>query len=172
MADMNLVDVYTDLNAILFLYELLRQRDIDTVSLSHRVIPTAEDHIEFYCSKPYQRWYIILIDGQRVGTVYLSKRNEIGIDILKGYQRNGYGSWAVREVIRRHENSLRTPDQLWRKAMGYSEGPILANINPKNTASLEMFRSIGFIDFQVTLRYNAAQEISDDIDVRSARTGL
>ena len=53
---MELVDVYNDLNAIPFLYELLRQRDIDTVSLSHRVMPTVEDHIEFYRSKPY-RWF-------------------------------------------------------------------------------------------------------------------
>jgi hypothetical protein len=169
---MGLIDVYSDLNAISFLYELLRQRDIETVSISHRVMPTAEDHIEFYCSKPYQQWYIVVADGQRVGMVYLSKRNEIGIDIKKDCRRNGYGAWAVREVIRRHENSLRTPDRLWRKAMGYSEGPVLANINPKNTASLEMFRSIGFIDFQVTLRYNVAQEISDGADIRGARTGL
>src|SRR5258705_12858721 len=126
MADMNLVDVYTDLDAIPFLYELLRQRDIDTVSLSHRIMPTIYGHIEFYRSKPYQWWYIILADGFRVGTVYLSKRNEIGIDIKKTCQRKGYGSWAVREMIRRLQLTT-----------------VLANINPKNTASLEMFRSIG-----------------------------
>jgi len=151
----SLIDVYDDLNAIPFLYELLRQRDIDTVSLSHRIMPTVEDHIQFYRSKPYHCWYIILTNGLRVGTVYLSKRNEIGIDILKIYQRSGYGSWAVQKVMQRHPSDK-----------------FFANINPKNTASLEMFRSIGFVDFQVTLRYNAAQEISDDTNVRGARTGL
>ena len=140
MADMELVDVYTDLNAIPFLYELLRQRDIDTVSLSHRVMPTVEHHIEFYRSKPYRWWYIIWADGERVGTIYLTNREEIGIDIRKADQRNGYGSWAVKELM------LLNP----------IPNKFLANVNPKNTASLEMFRSLGFVDFQVTLRYNVA----------------
>jgi RimJ/RimL family protein N-acetyltransferase len=137
---MELVDVYSDLNAIPFLYELLRQRDIDTVSLSHRVMPTVEDHIEFYRSKPYRWWYIIMADGERVGTIYLTPRDEIGIDIRNFGKRKGYGSWAVQELMRRHHSDK-----------------FLANINPKNTASLEMFRSVGFVDFQVTLRYSVAQ---------------
>ena len=149
---MMLKDVYSDLNAIPFLYELLRQRDIDTVSLSHRVMPTVEDHIEFYRSKPYRWWYIVHASGQSVGTVYLTTRDEIGIDIRKDKQRCGYGAWAVKELMRRHPNSK----------------PFLANINPKNTASLEMFRSIGFVDFQVTLRYNVAREISDGSELSSA----
>ena len=152
---MSLIDVYQDLHAIPFLYELLRQRNIDMVSLSHRVMPTVYGHIEFYRSKPYRGWYIIIADRLRVGAVYLTHREEIGVDIRKEDRRKGYGAWAVQEVMRTHTSSK-----------------FLANINPKNTASLEMFRSIGFIDFQVTLRYNVAQEISDGADVRSARTGL
>jgi|SRR5882762_3363367 len=149
MANLTLVDVYADLNAVPFLYELLRQRDIDTVSLSHRVMPTIYDHIEFYRSKPYRWWYIIRADGERVGTVYLTHRDEIGIDIRKGDRRKGYGAWAVQEVIRTHTSSK-----------------FLANINPKNTASLEMFRSIGFVDFQVTLRHSGTlMEKSDGPDV-------
>ena len=149
---MELVNVYHDLAAIPFLYELLRQRDIDTVSLSHRVMPTVIDHVEFYLSKPYRWWYIVLIDSQRVGTVYLTKNDEIGIDIRKTDQRKGYGAWAVCKLMRLHPNNK----------------PFLANINPKNTASLEMFRSIGFDDFQVTLRYNVAQEISDGSELSGA----
>jgi len=150
VANMALVDVYCDLNAIPFLYELLRQRDIDTVSLSHRVMPTVADHIEFYRSKPYRGWFIVMADDVRVGSAYITNREEIGIDIRKSDQRKGYGAWAVKELMRRHP----IPNKF------------IANINPKNTTSLEMFRSIGFVDFQVTLRHSVTlMEKSDGPDV-------
>jgi len=153
---MELRSVYDDLDAVSFLYELLRQRDIDTVSLSHRVMPTVEYHIEFYRSKPYRWWFIILANGERVGAIYLTPKEEIGIDIRKDCQRFGYGEWAVREVIDT-----------------YSGGhPVFANVNPKNTPSLEMFRKIGFVDFQVTLRYNVAHSEGgrnvDTINIKAA----
>src|SRR5438445_13232070 len=140
VAKMELVDVYSDLNAIPFLYELLKQRDIETVSISHHAMPTVADHIEFYRSKPYRGWYIVMADGERVGSAYITHKEEIGIDIRKNDRRKGHGAWAAKEMIRRHPIPNR----------------FLANINPKNTASLEMFRSIGFVDFQITLRHSVA----------------
>jgi RimJ/RimL family protein N-acetyltransferase len=144
---MELRDVYGDLNAIPFLYELLRQRDINTVSLSHRVMPTVSEHIAFVMSKPYTMWFVVWADGIRVGAIYLTNRNEIGIDIRKNAQRKGYGEWAVRKLMSTCPMHGNKPIQ------GF-----YANVNPKNTPSLNMFRKLGFVDFQMTLRYNVAQQ--------------
>jgi RimJ/RimL family protein N-acetyltransferase len=152
-----LLDVYDDLNSISFLYELLRQRDIDTVSISHRVMPTVRDHIAFVMSKPYRAWYLIKWHGIKLGTIYLTFSDEIGIDILKSHHRQGIGEAAIKELMLR-----------------FLRPTYFANINPKNEASLALFRKCGFVDFQVTLRYNAAdkKEPQHGPDVSGARGEL
>jgi hypothetical protein len=61
-----------------FLYDLLLQRNPDA-NISHKKMPTYEEHVNFVKSSPYSKWYIIEVDGKRAGTIYLTKQNEIGI---------------------------------------------------------------------------------------------
>ena len=36
-----------------------------------------------FCLEPYTNWYIIKKNDEKVGSIYLSKRDEIGVSILK-----------------------------------------------------------------------------------------
>ena len=67
-----------------YLYELLKQRE-GSVNISHRSTPEWETHVEYIKNNSYQAWDIILIDGNKVGNIYLTEKNEIGIFIDKRF---------------------------------------------------------------------------------------
>ena len=56
-----------------FLFELLKERD-PRANISHKKMPSYDEHIKFIKSKPYTRWYIILKSKERVGSIYLSNQ--------------------------------------------------------------------------------------------------
>ena len=64
-----------------FLYELLKNRN-PQVNISHKTIPTFEKHVEFVMSKPYDTWYVIEYTDKKIGSIYLSKQDEIGISFV------------------------------------------------------------------------------------------
>lgn len=127
-----LVDIYSRWDTFIApLYALLAERAPEQ-SISHSRMPSMAEHTRFVESRPYKCWYEILADGKSVGSIYLTKRHEIGVSIFRHQQRKGYGSAAVRELMLRHN------------------GPFLANINPKNDASIRMWESLNFKLLQVT----------------------
>ena len=113
------------------LYALLAERTPEQ-SISHKRMPAWNEHCSFVDSKPYLAWYMICDHGEVIGAVYLSKQREIGIAIFLAHQRKGYGRAAVQELMRLHP------------------GNFLANINPKNEASIRFFESMGFTHIQNT----------------------
>src|SRR5690242_13889815 len=82
-----------------FLYELLTQRT-SKMNISHKKMPTYDKHIKFVMSKPYTKWYIILFKDEEVGSIYLSKQNEIGIFLKKEIHRKGIGGKALKILIK------------------------------------------------------------------------
>lgn len=115
-------------------WQLLKEREAHE-NISHSAVPTWEAHREFIQGRPYAEWWGLMAD-ECVGAMYLTFRKEIGIGILKAHRRKGYATEALRWVV---ENI---------------KGPLLANINPWNEKSLELFRSVGFTGpIQVTLRH-------------------
>ena len=130
---MNLVSVDPDnTDMLLALYQLLAERPA-VACISHRKMPTLDEHIAFVQSEPYLAWYMIE-DGQRyAGAVYLTHAREIGIGILEKYQRQGLGLAAVRELMRRHPGDR-----------------FLANIAPSNERSRRLFEKLGATLIQTT----------------------
>lgn len=132
---MRLVNVYRhEDRSIKTLYDLLRERTPDQ-SISHRQMPSGEQHVAFVKSRPYQCWYLIDVDGVTVGSIYLSKQREIGVFIFNEHKGKGYGKQAVELLMKQ-----------W-------PGHFLANINPANEASRKMFEKLGFNRIQETYRY-------------------
>ena len=84
-----------------FLYELLKQRE-GIVNISHKSLPTWDEHIDYIKNHSYQSWNIIWNDDTRIGNIYLTERNEIGIFLDKKYQSNGYGSEAIDEFMKKN----------------------------------------------------------------------
>jgi len=70
---------------IKFLYDLLKERD-PSVNITHKKIPTYAQHKKFVISKPYSKWYILEYNRKKIGSIYLSKQNEIGIFLKKEFR--------------------------------------------------------------------------------------
>lgn len=90
-------------------------------------MPEWDQHVEFVESRPYREWDFIHAGGKVVGSIYLTANDEIGVFVFKAHQGSGYGQEAVRQMMERH-----------------GKRRYLANINPRNTASIEMFKGLGF----------------------------
>ena len=115
-----------------FLFDLLKQRE-GIVNISHKSLPTWEEHVEFIKNNTYQSWDIIWVDNIRIGNIYLTDRDEIGIFLDKESQSNGYGSIAINEFMKKNGKKR-----------------YLANINPTNYKSIQFFGKHGFIHIQNT----------------------
>lgn len=128
---MELISAYRMPSAALILYQVLEEREPQQC-ISHKSMPSMEEHLKFFMSRPYLFWYLVVVDDVVVGSIYLSKQREIGIWILKDYQGFGHGPAAVTMLMAAHP------------------GKFLANINPANPRSVEMFSSMGFAHIQNT----------------------
>jgi len=115
-----------------FLFQLLKERDI-RVNISHKKMPTYQQHMKFVKSKPYSKWYIILLSNEKVGSIYLSKSDEIGIFILKKFQKHNIGKLAITKLFTKNPRKR-----------------YLANVNPRNKKSIKFFKNNGFKLIQYT----------------------
>jgi RimJ/RimL family protein N-acetyltransferase len=115
-----------------FLFDLLKQRE-GTVNISHKSLPDWEEHLQYVKKHGYQSWDIIWVENTRIGNIYLTKNDEIGIFIDKKLQFHGYGSKALEEFMKKNGKKR-----------------YLANINPTNYKSIQFFGKHGFIHIQNT----------------------
>lgn len=109
-----------------FLYELLKERD-PRANISHREMPSFAQHTKFVLSRPYAKWYVIIHSEKNVGSVYLTKNDEIGIFIKKDIQGRGIGIQALKLLIKENPRTR-----------------YLANVSPKNKRSIQFFKNNGF----------------------------
>ena len=115
-----------------FLFDLLKERD-PRANISHRKMPTYSQHTKFIKSKPYSKWYIILKSKQKIGSIYLSKNDEIGIFLSKKFQGKNVGNFALNELMKKNPRKR-----------------FLANVNPKNKKSIAFFKNNNFKLIQYT----------------------
>ena len=117
-------------NDMLFLYELLKNKDPST-NISHKKMPSYDEHVEFVMSKPYTNWYIIECDKKNVGSIYLSKRDEIGISINNDFEYDQIAKMALKLLMKIN------PRKRYR-----------VNVSPKNIRLQEFFLKSGFTGFE------------------------
>ena len=115
-----------------FLYNLLMERDSHQ-NISHKNMPTYNQHVSFVSSKPYSKWYVILCGVNKIGSIYLTSQNEIGIFIKKSFQNGQIGNTALCKIIKKNPKKR-----------------YLANVNPKNKKSIQFFKKHGFKLIQYT----------------------
>ena len=115
-----------------FLFDLLKERD-SRANISHKKMPTYVEHTKFIKSKPYSKWYIIFKSKQKIGSIYLSKNDEIGIFVSKKFQGKNIGNYTLSELIKKNPRKR-----------------FLANVNPKNKKSISFFKNNGFKLIQYT----------------------
>jgi RimJ/RimL family protein N-acetyltransferase len=119
-----------------FLYKLLKDRDPIT-NISHKIMPTYKQHIKFINSKPYQKWYIIEKNRKKLGSIYFSKQNEIGIHFIADTKNELLGQIAIQELMKKNPNKK-----------------YFTNINPKNYELMKFFEKNAFSLVQYTLEYD------------------
>lgn len=132
---MKLVDVYqggkVSAGAIDFLYSLLAERPAES-NISHREMPTIEQHRQFVHRRPYRAWLLIENEeGERVGSLYLTDRNEVGIFIKQEHQRKGYAEGAILEMLEQFEPLPAVPS--------VRPGKFQAHVSPRNEPSRALF---------------------------------
>jgi RimJ/RimL family protein N-acetyltransferase len=121
----------SNLATLQILYRLLEERDPET-NISHKEMPSFEEHVRFVAKREYLAWYLIEHDGEYIGATYLTRAREIGIFLFKAHQGKKLGRKAVEMLMERHP------------------GKFLANMNPSNSKSARFFRNLGFDFIQCT----------------------
>ena len=111
---------------IKFLYQHLKERDTIT-RISHKKMPTFAQHEEFVLSNPYKKWYIIIQKNKKIGSVYLTEMNEIGLFLKKGVQGKGLGRKSLELLMKLNPRNR-----------------YLANVSPKNKKSAQFFQKKQF----------------------------
>ena len=115
-----------------FLYDLLMERN-PRANISHKKMPTYNQHVAFVSAKPYSKWYVILYGTNKAGSIYLTSQNEIGIFIKKSFQNKQIGNIVLHKLIQKNPKKR-----------------YLANVNPQNKKSMRFFKNNGFKLIQYT----------------------
>jgi len=113
-------------NDTLFLYDLLKNKD-PNANISHKKMPSYDEHVKFVMSKPYTNWYIIEYEKKNVGAIYLSKQDEIGISVSNDYEYDQIVKPALKLLMELNQRKR-----------------YLANTSPKDVRSQEFLLKNGF----------------------------
>ncbi len=124
-----------------FLYKNLKGRKLVT-NISHKTVPSYKDHVKFVNSKPYSKWYIVEQSKGKIGSVYLTKENEIAIHLKNGQFSTNIYQNIFEQIKEKHPNHRK-----------------FVNINPKNSKLIDFFKKNGFTLRQVTYAIDYDSEI-------------
>ena len=111
---------------MLFLYELLKNKDPNS-NISHKKMPSYDEHLKFVSSTPYTNWYVIEYDEKNVGAIYLSKQDEIGISIGSNYEYEQIAKVAIKLLMELNPRKR-----------------YLVNVSPKDIRTQEFLLKNGF----------------------------
>ena len=92
-------------------------------------------------SKPYSKWYIIYRATEKIGSVYITKQDEIGIHFKEKNITNKICSKVLKMIIKKNPRDR-----------------YLININPSNTKMKKFLKNEGFELIQHT--YEISKKIS------------
>ena len=126
---------------ISFLYTLLENRD-PSYNISHKIMPSYDEHERFVKTRPYTNWYVILLNSKKIGAAYLSLDDEIGISFLPEYDNEVLRKNSLTELINKNPRKK-----------------YFANINPKNEKYKQFLTKYGFVLFS---KYNKNEDCSQD----------
>ena len=115
-----------------FLYQILKERK-STTNISHKKMPTFNEHVNFVLSKPYLKWYIIFNHNKKIGSIYISKQNEIGLHFKNLEWKEKFAEIAIILLMEKNQKER-----------------YLVNINPKNKKMLNFYKNKGFKLIQYT----------------------
>ena len=121
------------------LYELLKKRKF---SISHKVLPTYENHSLFVWDNPYIAWYLVYNFKVLIGSVYLKSDNSIGIN-LTNIELN-----IVKEIIKFITDHFIPTEETKSKTPPY----FFINVPVQNESLLTTLEELGANKIQITYK--------------------
>ena len=112
-----------------FLYDMLKERD-PAENILHKKMPTYDEYVKFVTeSHPYDGWYIIMLDSQKLGHINIIHKENyyVGWFIKKEFQTSGIVVKAFEILKELHQSPIYT-----------------GKSNPKNIRSRKFMEKLGF----------------------------
>ena len=127
-------------NDALFLYDLLKARN-PMANISHKKMPSYDEHVNFILSNPYTIWYTIEYEGEKTGSIYLSKQDEIGISLVDNSLYDKIGKSIIKLLIKNNPRKR-----------------YLAKVSPQNKKLQNFFVKNGFTGLEHTYQITVENE--------------
>lgn len=115
-----------------FLYNLLLERS-PKANISHKKMPSYKKHVSFVKSKPYSKWYVVVNNKKKIGSIYLTNLNEIAISMKKDFDKNQIKENIIKLLMTKNPRKR-----------------YLFNVSPKNTNTINFFKKNSFKLVQYT----------------------
>ena len=116
-----------------FLFNHLKERD-PRENISHKKMPTYDEHVKFVLSKPYSKWYIIFERNKKIGSVYLTKADELGLHLKKEYFRESLMKEILESLMKSEPNKR-----------------FVFNVSPRNKKFMKFLQKNGYVISQQTV---------------------
>ena len=116
-----------------FLFNHLKERD-PREKISHKKMPTYDEHVKFVLSKPYSKWYIIFERNKKIGSVYLTKADELGLHLKKEYFRESLLKEILESLMKSEPNKR-----------------FVFNVSPRNKKFMKFLQKNGYMISQQTV---------------------
>lgn len=121
------------------LYKLLKNRKF---SISHKNLPSFNEHKKFVKSIPYKEWYIIYQNSIAIGTFYIQYDNSIGLNLDKPSLR------IVKNISEYIRTNFEPNPPVPSKVPPY----FFINIAESNTRMLNILKVIGCKTLQISFK--------------------
>ena len=122
------------------LYALLKERDH---VISHKKMPSYEEHKKFINSNPYLHWYIFSYEETILGSFYIKIDNSIGINM------NNPNKNIVEKVINFIYDNFTPQKEIPSKTPDY----FYINVADTNDKMKKIIKTLGFFAIQVSFRF-------------------
>jgi len=122
-----------------FLFQLLSERKLNE-NISHKKMPSYLQHVEFVASKPYKKWHIIYDKNKKIGSIYISKQNEIGLFFKTNEWKHEIANKCIKLLMKIN-----------------NEKRYLVNVNPKNKKMVNFYKKNDFKLIQHTFELSVEE---------------
>lgn len=122
------------------LYKLLKEK---RNTISHRKMPTYEDHKNFVLNHPYRSWMIIYNGNKATGSIFVHQDNSIGLNLQANVTTTD-----IKAILDEVTSEYAPLEEKKSVIPSY----FFINLNPDETDLIKSLNEIGYSIKQVSLR--------------------
>ena len=123
------------------LYQQLRARNH---TISHKSLPSYDDHKEFVINHPYRAWFIIFLNKIALGNVYINHDNSIGLNCS-----DEISEAQIKKILNQITSEFHPLEAVPSVRIGK-----FLNVASSNTILQEKLKNLGLIESQRSFIYD------------------